>query len=586
MHGQLLNKLISNEFKSRFIAVTAENADPNFEKLKAAVNREIPVKAFISWQDELKNLTKDYYPETVEQNLKILEDYIKLCLQNGAKPICFMFPFAPAMYENYDKNFLAAFRWTIHTVTEKYKTPFIDLFDLKLDYDCFYNMAHLNWKGSISASLALSFGMYKNNILPIENFCTMNYETAIYFSQILDSDSYRNFMRKIYKVSVEKIRRKAKIKIAFVLYDSSMWCGDALYNLFAQNERYEVTIFLCLRIDQYKNEKVRSDFIHGVNQLKSHGLNVVAIDSFDTKIPTQDFIIFLTPYNRFLPRAFYFNSLTAETLTAYIPYSYTISSDNVFAEPIQRIIYKHFCDTKFSFNSSIKNPENSVSATYYSGYPKMDVFFDEKVNFKYDWKMAVPNAKKIIWAPHWSIDSGVFFATFQHNYKFMYEYAKAHPEISWVVKPHPNLLYSAVRSGVFKSAEKFKEYLQAWENLPNAKVETGAYYHAIFATSDGMIQDCGSFIYEYQYTHKPMIFLTCDTQRFNSMGNELMKILYRVDGRDLQGIADSIYKIFVEGNDPLFDARLKFFDENLNYKKLNGMTASEFIFKTISKEFE
>ena len=198
--------------------------------------------------------------------------------------------------------------------------------------------------------------------------------------------------------------------------------------------------------------------------------------------------------------------------------------------------------------------------------------------------MTRPDAKKIIYAPHWSISSGIFYATFQHNYKFMYEFAKAHPEISWVFKPHPMLLASAVGHGLFKSAEAFKAYLQAWDDLPNAKVFTGAYYQGLFATSDGMIMDCGSWIGEYQYTHKPMIFLTRDTQKFNDLGNELMKILYRVDGRDLNGISALMQKVFIDGKDELFEARKKFFDEHLDYVKANGMTASEFIFKTIAKE--
>ena len=176
------------------------------------------------------------------------------------------------------------------------------------------------------------------------------------------------------------------------------------------------------------------------------------------------------------------------------------------------------------------------------------------------------------------------YATFQYNYKFFYEYAKAHQEISWVIKPHPNLFKSAAKTGLFPSEQAFEEYLKAWDNLPNAKLVTGAYYHDIFATSDGMILDSGSFIAEYQYTHKPMIFLTRDTQKFNALGDELMKITYRVDGRDLKGIAQMIQKIFIEGNDEMYDARLKFFDKYLDYVKANGMTASEYIYKNISDE--
>ena len=97
------------------------------------------------------------------------------------------------------------------------------------------------------------------------------------------------------------------------------------------------------------------------------------------------------------------------------------------------------------------------------------------------------DAVKIVYAPHWSINEGVEYATFQHNYRFMYDYAKSQPEISWVFKPHPNLLFSAVKTGLFPSIEDFKQYLQDWDNLPNAKVETGAYYQEIFAMTSRRI---------------------------------------------------------------------------------------------------
>ena len=104
--------------------------------------------------------------------------------------------------------------------------------------------------------------------------------------------------------------------------------------------------------------------------------------------------------------------------------------------------------------------------------------------------------------------------------------------------------------------------------------------------TQSMIMDCGSFIAEYQYTHKPMIFLTRDTQRFNDLGKELMQILYRVDGRDLKNIAALMQKVFIDGKDDLFDARMKFFDKYFNYPKHNGISASEFIYNTIAKELK
>lgn len=586
-HGQLLQILVSDNLKAFFMSITAESADLNFEALKNLVNRSLSANEFISWQDELKNLTKDERPETFAQNLQILEDYIKLCLQNGAKPILFMFPFAQAMRENYDKNLLAAFRWTIHTLTEKYKIEFIDMFDLPLDYDCFYNMAHLNWKGSMLSSSLLNVQLHEKNILPFENLCNMSYEQLILLQQILDAGTFKYLVRKIYSTTAAKIRQKPKIKVAFVLYDASMWCGDKIYNLFAQNPRYEVSIFLCLRTDKYNVEKVRENFTHGVQQFKSHGLNVIGIDSLNAEVPKQDVLIFTTPYIEIFPPTLQPSQITAETLNIYIPYGFHMSGDlSTIERPFTQLSHKIFLESRFISEVVSQSYKNMPAEILYSGYSKLDVFFDGNANFHYDWKMAVPNAKKIIWAPHWSINGGVPLATFQWNYQFMYDYAKAHPEISWVVKPHPNLLYSAVESGLFKTPEEFKAYFQAWDDLPNAKVETGAYYQAIFATSDGMIHDSGSFILEYQYTHKPMIFLTRENKKFNDLVENLMNVTYKVDGRDLSVIAALMEKVFIRGEDELFEARKKFFDENLNYVKENGMTASEFIFKKITEEFD
>ena len=81
-----------------------------------------------------------------------------------------------------------------------------------------------------------------------------------------------------------------------------------------------------------------------------------------------------------------------------------------------------------------------------------------------------------------------------------------------------------------------------------------------------------------------MIFLTRETQMFNDLGNELMQVIYCVDGQDLKGIEDMMQKIFIEGQDPMYDERMKFFDKYLNYEKLNGVSASRYVFDTINNE--
>lgn len=581
-HGKLLGELINKNFVNQIANTPAEFAEPNYERIRPARNWNFSAHQFVRWNEELENLTKTFRPETFEKNVQILEEYIKLCLAKGAKPIGVCFPFAKMMHDNYDQNLLTVFRHTLRQFEKIYDFTFIDLFDLPTDYSWFYNMSHLNLKGSRLSSSVLSLRLHEKNILPVENLCQMTYEFFNDVSHLIPPDEYNSLTKKVFSLTAEKLRAKDKLKIGFVSDNAAMWCGDRLYNYFLQDERFEPTVFICLDPRSKDYDTVVRDFRHGIDQFQSRGINVFGVEDWEADVPTQDVLIFLRPYLEYLPKKFQLSELTAETLSTYIPYGMDCSTWDTSDLPLLRCAWQVFFDTQYAVERHQQSSPLGMPQAKFSGCPKTDVFLDENETFHYDWKMTRPDAKKIIYAPHWSIEGGIRWATFQWNYQFMYEYAASHPEISWVMKPHPHLLESAVLFGLFPSVEEFEKYLDKWNALPNAKVETGAYYQEIFATSDGMILDSSSFIAEYQYTHKPLIFLTRDTNKFNDLAVELMKNIYCVDGKDLQGIADLMQKIFIDGNDELFDRRREFFDKYFNYKKINGMFAGEYIYKSIS----
>ena len=365
------------------------------------------------------------------------------------------------------------------------------------------------------------------------------------------------------------------------MIEASQWCGDDLYNFFADDKRFETTIFLSKYFNKPENEVFKKDFfLHGIEQLKSHNLNVIPMDKKEATIPAQDVLIFLTPYIPWLGNAFQLKNLKPTTLITHIFYAFdsSIHLKKFYNDYMFHVAWKMFFSTVIDFKLFDRESIIGMPRGLYSGYPRMDIFFKPDTKFHFEWKTTRPDAKKIIWAPHHSIrgTKSVRYATFHWNYKFMYEFAKAHPEISWVVKPHPWLPFSVVKENIFPTEAAFKEYLQAWNDLPNAQVYTGAYYQQIFATSDGMIHDCGSFMAEYQYMNKPMIYLTRDTQKYNDLGKKILSVSYLVDGKDLKGIAATIQKVFIEGNDAKAAIRKELFDKYLNYPKANGMSASEY----------
>ena len=566
-------------------SATKEKMDLNFNSAKKSLNKTFSLKAVADWDDKPKILPEDF----VEQNIQILKDYIELCRANGAKPVGIIFPFAPIARENYGAELLESFRRIISQLEEDCDFTCFDMFNgLNLDYNYFYDMTHLNLGGMMSTHSLFSLKLFELNLVPIESFLDMSYDYFSWLSKVAPKENYETFMERIFKASAQRIRSSEKIKVGFVVYDAAQWSGDKLYHLFANDERFEITIFLCLQVLGIDNELVREDFLRGVEQLRTHGLNVVELEDKSDKIPRQNVLIYLTPYLNTLPTSLRLENVTPKTLLAYIPFAFDVAaySESYFNFEVLLAAWKVFFSSTVAAELYEKNSGIGLPRGTYSGYPRTDIFFDEDAKLDFKWKMARPDAKKIIWAPDWSINDGVRYATFQWNYQFMYEFAKAHQEISWVVKPHQALLFAAVNEKVFPSVEEFKEYLQAWDDLPNAQVYTGAYYQEIFATSDGMIHDNDSFIAEYQFVNKPMIFLTREGDAVNQLGNEILKTAYLVDGKNTKAIAKAIQKVFVKGEDDKSAERKEIFDEQLNYLKANGMTASEFIYKSIADDLQ
>ena len=193
-HDFLLQTLVSNEIKNIFFTTTEKQADLNFERLKNIVNTGLTARALVNWEAELDNLTKKFYPQAVQKNFQILKAYIELCLANGAKPVGVVFPFAPAMRKNYNEELLKNFRDMIQRLEENYDFTCVDLFDLPLDYDCFYNMAHLNLKGSSSASAQISLRLLEKNILSTEDFCDTRYDYFELLSNVIPQEKFNSFL--------------------------------------------------------------------------------------------------------------------------------------------------------------------------------------------------------------------------------------------------------------------------------------------------------------------------------------------------------------------------------------------------------
>lgn len=155
LEEDLFFSLLSDSFKNAYIKCKVPE-ELNNETFKRTLQSEILVNKFFNVKKSLADVIVKLHQKSFMNNLQIFQDYIHLCNQHGAKPIAVMLPFSPVIHDRYPKRELADFRSILRSLHDAMNLQIIDLFDLKLDYSCFYDLVHLNMHGAAMASQALA----------------------------------------------------------------------------------------------------------------------------------------------------------------------------------------------------------------------------------------------------------------------------------------------------------------------------------------------------------------------------------------------------------------------------------------------
>ncbi|MGN0346279.1 MAG: CDP-glycerol glycerophosphotransferase family protein [Lachnospiraceae bacterium] len=409
-------------------------------------------------------------------------------------------------------------------------------------------------------------------------------------------DCYDAVKEYIYEQVLSTLKQKEKIKVGFVAYSASMWSCDELFQLFAEDERFEPSIILG-RFYTDSDLKTFPLFEKAKTYFAEKGYHVTTVD-LDTpgnraweKMGSPDILFYLTPYDILMPKEINLKYMPANVLCAYIPYCFILCDEGNLAETAGiGYSWKYFCESALYRDILIAKNEKLKNHIEYIGYPRMDKFYEKEAETCSKWKYATEkrDVKKIVYALHHSFDSeSDQFSTFVRNGKQILEYATSHTDTtSWIVKLHPNFRRNAVDAGVFASKEACDEYFTAWNELPNACVVEESTYADIFMTSDAMLCDCVSFLAEYQFTGKPLLLLENENHKpFNAFGRKIYEIIYKVKGEDIAAIYDFLNATVLEGQDSMCAKRQEFFEQYMDYRKNSG-SASEQIYRYVKKVVE
>ena len=418
------------------------------------------------------------------------------------------------------------------------------------------------------------------------------YQSLVSVKEKGSIELFKEISAKVYETALNCIRKKQVKKIVFLLKDSAEWSCEELYKRFNETSGYEV----CVAVAPFfagSQQAVSKMYLDTVQYFRERKIDTVEMYDIQKnryksweEIGMPDIVFHLNPHYKAFAESSNICNFPLSILNVYIPYGIMIYGNvrQQYNQLSHMLYWKIFCETPLHKEMASKYADIGDINVVCSGYVKMDTFFDTCLQEKRKiWKIS-PRAdekkiKKIIYATHWSIKDAVTgFGNFDKIYKSLYEYVKENEtSTSWVFRPHPMLRVGAVQQGIFKSEEEYEEYLEMWRQLPNAQVIENGMYTDIFESSDAMILDSISFLGEYIYMHKPMLFLTRDRNTFNDFGKELVRVLYKTDGGNLEGIKNFVEKNVIGNEDPMKERREEFFEKYMDYRNQNGMLASEYI---------
>ena len=153
-----------------------------------------------------------------------------------------------------------------------------------------------------------------------------------------------------------------------------------------------------------------------------------------------------------------------------------------------------------------------------------------------------------------------------------------YPDIDFVFRPHP-VLFKILRRKKHWGNKRVDEYLGKMISLKNVTYSTSGDYLDIFAQSDGIIQDCGSYLVEYFYTKKPCCYMLKSPSdienKFSELGKQCLDNCYIAYNQE--DILDFLNNVIVKGIDPKKREREQFAEEQvmINYPHASAKIISE-----------
>lgn len=381
------------------------------------------------------------------------------------------------------------------------------------------------------------------------------------------------YIEKNQKRVLKKLKNKTPLNVVFYVYDESKWKSQSVYELMEKDKRFNPLIVVTKNCavegnanyqteedvkrcyEFFKNKGMKVEYGYNITPPPSPRHQGVEEDSF---IPLAEFnpdiIIYSHPWYVYKTQGPVICSKFA--LTFYIPYFIPASEQwHEYGLRFHQYIFRHYVPTDLTKDFYSKNMPNRGKSLKSVGHPILDYYTNNP-----------PKEKKyVIYAPHWTVcGDNLRFGTFDWNGQKILDFAKLHPELNWVFRPHP-LLYKFIISSGFMTKTDIDKYYNEWKNI--GIYSEGGGYTDLFNESYAMITDCGSFLTEYFVTENPVIHMISEKFTPNSVIKEIDKTYYTA--HNFEELSQHLNDVILNKTDCKKEARIKLL-RNLGLKNNNS----------------
>lgn len=400
----------------------------------------------------------------------------------------------------------------------------------------------------------------------------------------------------VHEKSVERLRTRIikggpekRVRVSFLVSMASMFPAYGMFKLMRNDSRFDVKLVIIPECRFGEQERARQLEL-ALKEFAEYTDNLIVVPAdpfqdYNCLLDFTDIVVPSLPYDVSTPWYNLQSFLNQELLIVMSNYCLwnTISYGRcVIGWGYYEMAWKVFTETELNRREYEQYSIMGGKNVLLSGYGKMDEYSKWSGYHK-------PSTKTILICPHHSLKGGynkeLQLSNFLKYAEFFLALPKQYPDIKFIFRPHPALFVLLERDD-FWGAEKVKAYKATMNSYLNVEWSEEPDYMKVFAESDALIQDCGSFLCEYFYTGKPQCYMLSSEsvieKVFAPIGQKCLKYCYLAYNE--RTIVDFIDNVVVGDKDVLRRERLKFAEKEImiNYPHASQV-AVDALYESIMK---